>query len=67
MPIYEYYCADCQKPFEVFVRSINAPVEPVCPVCGGRHVEKEATAASALGSNRTSAASATSTACAPSG
>ncbi|MBM3128418.1 MAG: zinc ribbon domain-containing protein [Chloroflexi bacterium] len=63
MPIYEYYCDDCKKPFEVFVRSISAPVTPVCPACGGRHVEKEATAASAIGlSNAASSAS-----CAPSG
>ena len=49
MPIYEYYCDDCKEPFEVFVRSISAKVDAVCPTCGGKHVEKEVTAPSAVG------------------
>ena len=49
MPIYSYYCEDCKEPFDLFVRSITAKVEAVCPTCGGKHVEKEVTAASALG------------------
>ncbi|MEW5717319.1 MAG: zinc ribbon domain-containing protein [Chloroflexota bacterium] len=67
MPIYEYYCDDCQKPFEIFVRSINTPVTPVCPNCGGQHVEKEATAARAVGLSGAASFSASSAACAPSG
>ncbi len=67
MPIYEYYCDDCKKPFEVFVRSINTPVKPVCPDCGGQHVEKEATAASAVGLSGAASFSASSVSCAPSG
>lgn len=66
MPIYEYYCDDCKEPFEVFVRSIKAPVQAVCPKCGGEHVEKEVTAASALGVSASGGASAAA-ACAPSG
>lgn len=49
MPIYEYYCDDCKEPFEVFVRSMSVQVNAVCPTCGGEHVEKEVTAAAALG------------------
>ena len=49
MPIYEYYCEDCKEPFEVFVRSMSTKVNTVCPTCGGEHVEKEVTAAAALG------------------
>jgi len=67
MPIYEYYCDDCQKPFEVFVRSISVLVTPVCPDCGGQHVEKEATAASAVGLSRASSFGTASASCAPSG
>ena len=67
MPIYEYYCDDCQKPFEVFVRSINTPITPVCPDCGGQHIEKEATAASALGLSRAASFASSSASCAPSG
>lgn len=67
MPIYEYYCDDCKKPFEVFVRSINTPVTPRCPECGGEHIQKEATAASAVGLGGASSFAASSSACAPSG
>ena len=63
MPIYEYYCDDCEKPFDVFVRSVNPSVKLVCPDCGGEHVEKQATAARAVGLGTTSTAAA----CAPSG
>lgn len=66
MPIYEYYCDDCKKPFEVFVRSINTPVTPVCPECGGQHVEKEATTVSAIGLGGASSAN-SGASCAPSG
>lgn len=67
MPIYEYFCDDCQKTFEVFVRSINTPVTPVCPDCGGQHVQKEATAASAVGVGGASVSASNSASCAPSG
>lgn len=68
MPIYEYFCDDCKEPFEVFVRSMSAKVNAICPKCGGAHVEKEVSAPAAVGvgsdgfSLGTSAAS-----CAPSG
>ncbi len=65
MPIYDYRCEDCKESFEVFVRSItHTPAEVVCPHCGSTHIEKQATAASAVGA-RASATSAA--ACAPSG
>jgi putative FmdB family regulatory protein len=67
MPIYEYYCDDCQKPFEVFVRSISTPVKPACPACGGEHIQKEVTAASAVGLGSTPSVGAASASCAPSG
>ncbi len=66
MPIYEYECKDCREPFELFVRSMNAPLKAVCPKCGGEHVQREVTAASALGLS-TSSSSASASSCAPSG
>ncbi|MBI5305367.1 MAG: zinc ribbon domain-containing protein [Chloroflexi bacterium] len=66
MPIYEYECKDCREPFEVFVRSMSARVQAVCPKCGGEHVQREVTAASALGMSG-AAASASVSSCAPSG
>ena len=66
MPIYEYECKDCREPFEVFVRSLRAQVDAVCPKCGSQHVEKEVTAASAMGLSAHAFASSASV-CAPSG
>lgn len=37
MPIYDYRCNDCNKTFELLVRSSTIPA---CPVCAGQHLEK---------------------------
>ena len=66
MPIYEYHCEDCKEPFELFVRSVSAPPQAVCPKCGSEHVEKEVTAFAAMGGS-TSGWAASSASCAPSG
>ncbi len=40
MPIYEYYCADCQTKFEA-LRSMGQADDPiVCPRCGGTHTSR---------------------------
>jgi putative FmdB family regulatory protein len=67
MPIYEYECKDCREPFEVFVRSMAAPIKAVCPKCGGEHVQRGVTAASALGVSTGSSLASSSSSCAPSG
>ena len=41
MPIYEYYCADCQIDFDKLVRISDANVVQDCPECGGRHTHKK--------------------------
>ncbi len=66
MPIYEYHCDDCKEPFELFVRSVSAPVQAVCPKCGSEHTEKEVTAFATVGASAASMAS-SSASCAPSG
>ncbi len=33
MPIYEFYCEDCNTIFSFFSRSINTAREPECPKC----------------------------------
>jgi len=38
MPIYDFRCADCDKSFELLVRSSALPP---CPACGGEHLEKQ--------------------------
>ncbi|HEX7594597.1 MAG TPA: zinc ribbon domain-containing protein [Anaerolineae bacterium] len=66
MPIYEYHCDDCKEPFELFVRSVSAPAQAVCPKCGSAHTEKKVTAFATVGAGASSFA-ASSVSCAPSG
>lgn len=37
MPIYDYRCKDCDKTFELLVRSSSTPA---CPTCCSRQLEK---------------------------
>jgi putative FmdB family regulatory protein len=37
MPLYEYLCRDCNKPFEAFV---TADRTPSCPACSGANLAK---------------------------
>jgi putative FmdB family regulatory protein len=50
MPVYEYRCEACGEDFELFVRSPSRQVEPTCPKCGSREVQK---AVSLVGVGRT--------------
>jgi len=38
MPLYEYRCTECGKPFEVLMRE---GVTPACPACQSQSVEKQ--------------------------
>ncbi len=44
MPIYEYYCPDCNAEFEKLVRLSEANVIPDCPACGKKHAQKKLSA-----------------------
>jgi putative FmdB family regulatory protein len=37
MPLFEYQCRDCEKPFEAFV---TADRTPECPACHGTNLAK---------------------------
>jgi putative FmdB family regulatory protein len=37
MPIFEYRCQDCEKPFEAFVTTQR---QPECPACHGTNLAK---------------------------
>ncbi|HUI27215.1 MAG TPA: zinc ribbon domain-containing protein [Candidatus Kryptonia bacterium] len=39
MPIYEYHCSDCDRPFEELVMSSATAVS--CPICSSSHVERQ--------------------------
>ncbi len=34
MPIYEFFCPNCQRKLSIFVKSIAAYTEATCPYCG---------------------------------
>ena len=41
MPIYEYTCKSCHKPFEKLVRSMNDETDGIpCPACGSKQTER---------------------------
>jgi putative FmdB family regulatory protein len=37
MPLFEYQCRDCERPFESFV---TADRKPACPACGSENLLK---------------------------
>jgi putative FmdB family regulatory protein len=44
MPVYDYICKDCQKPFEKILTLTEHDAEKLsCPNCGSINVEQEAT------------------------
>jgi putative FmdB family regulatory protein len=40
MPVYEFECRQCSKPFEVFVRSSREMDDVRCPACGSGDPER---------------------------
>jgi putative FmdB family regulatory protein len=44
MPIYEFYCPDCNTLFNFFSRAINTSKIPFCPKCKTRKLERQMSA-----------------------
>jgi putative FmdB family regulatory protein len=44
MPIYEFYCPDCNTLFNFFSRTINTSKTPFCPKCKTRKLERQMSA-----------------------
>jgi putative FmdB family regulatory protein len=44
MPVYDYVCNDCHKPFELVLTLREHDDQIKCPKCGSKNVEQEATA-----------------------
>jgi putative FmdB family regulatory protein len=40
MPIYEFFCPDCNTVFNFFSRRINTDKQPDCPKCGREKIKK---------------------------
>ncbi|RPI88399.1 MAG: zinc ribbon domain-containing protein [Chloroflexi bacterium] len=41
MPIFEFVCSECGRPFEELVRSSSAVDGVICPTCGSTEVKKK--------------------------
>ena len=41
MPIYEFYCADCNRIFSFFSKTVNTAKQPLCPRCHRRKLERQ--------------------------
>jgi putative FmdB family regulatory protein len=53
MPVYDYVCLDCHKPFEtVLTLNEHDKENPKCPHCGSKNVEQEVTAFFAVTSHK---------------
>jgi len=53
MPVYDYLCLDCHKPFEtVLTLNEHDKEDPKCPYCGSKNVEQEAAAFFAVTSRK---------------
>jgi putative FmdB family regulatory protein len=53
MPVYDYVCLDCHKPFEtVLTLNEHDHENPKCPHCGSKNVEQEAAAFFAVTSRK---------------
>ena len=59
MPIYEYYCPECEVEFEKLVKMSDADTQQTCPECGGRQSHKKLStfATSGLSTSRAVSAS----------
>jgi len=41
MPLYEFQCTDCQRPFEELVRTADVIDTVRCPTCGSHRVRRK--------------------------
>ncbi|OPX35709.1 hypothetical protein B1H10_00615 [candidate division KSB1 bacterium 4484_188] len=44
MPIYEFYCKDCNTIYKFFSRVVNTEKIPVCPKCGNPYLQRKVSA-----------------------
>ena len=48
MPIYEFYCDDCNTIFNFFSRSVNTAKRPLCPGCKKKRLKRQMSSFSRL-------------------
>jgi putative FmdB family regulatory protein len=44
MPIYEFYCPECNTLFNFFSKTINTSKQPFCPKCKSRRLDRQMSA-----------------------
>ncbi len=49
MPIYEFFCPDCNVLFNFFSKRIDTATRPACPTCGRRQLERQVSLFAATG------------------
>ena len=49
MPIYEFYCPDCNTLMNFLSRAVNPAKRPPCPRCGGKKLQREVSAFAVTG------------------
>jgi putative FmdB family regulatory protein len=49
MPIYEFFCKDCNTIFNFFARTINTEKRPLCPKCKKHKLERQVSMFAAVG------------------
>ena len=52
MPIYEFYCEDCNVIFNFFSRRVNTSKVPDCPKCGKKELSKQISTFATIGKAR---------------
>jgi len=52
MPIYEFFCKDCNTVFNFFSSRINTDKQPNCPKCGRKQLEKMMSTFATIGKAR---------------
>jgi putative FmdB family regulatory protein len=49
MPIYEFYCQDCNTIFNFFSSRINTEKQPDCPKCGKKELDRQVSRFAVIG------------------
>ncbi|MBW2194770.1 MAG: zinc ribbon domain-containing protein [Deltaproteobacteria bacterium] len=44
MPVYEFYCDDCNTIYNFFSRSVNTSKQPMCPKCKKKKLKRQMSA-----------------------
>lgn len=52
MPLYEYHCRNCGRPFERLLGMSQADQSQACPTCGSQETQRQVSAFAVAGSSQ---------------